>query len=104
MAHEIRGDALLARMTPEEKVGQLIQADIDTITPDDLRHFPLGSVLNGADVAPGNDKLASHREWLKLADRFYEAPLAAPHRVPAMWATDAAHGANYIPGAIDSFV
>ena len=96
---EARIDALLARMTPEQKVGQLIQADIDSITPDDLRHFPLGSVLNGADVAPGNDKLASPREWLKLADRFYEASMAAPRGVPVVWATDAVHGDNNIPGA-----
>jgi beta-glucosidase len=96
---EARIDALLARMTPEEKVGQLIQADLDSITPDDLRHFPLGSVLNGADVAPGKDKLASPREWLKLADRFYEASTAAPHSIPVLWATDAVHGDNNIPGA-----
>lgn len=96
---EARIDALLARMTPAEKVGQLIQADIDSITPDDLRHYPLGSVLNGADHAPGNDKLASPGEWLKLADRFYAASTAAPHSIPAMWATDAVHGDNNIPGA-----
>lgn len=96
---EARIDALLARMTPEEKVGQLIQADIDSITPDDLRHYPLGSVLNGADHAPGNDKLASPREWLELADRFYAASTAAPHALPVMWATDAVHGDNNIPGA-----
>lgn len=96
---EVRIAALLARMTPAEKVGQLIQADIGSITPDDLRHYPLGSVLNGADVAPGNDKLASPGEWLKLADRFYEASMAPPHTVPVMWATDAVHGDNNIPGA-----
>ena len=96
---EARIDALLARMTPAEKVGQLIQADIGSITPDDLRHYPLGSVLNGADVAPDNDKLASPREWLRLADRFYEASTAAAHALPVMWATDAVHGDNNIPGA-----
>jgi beta-glucosidase len=96
---EARIAALLARMTPAEKVGQLIQADIGSITPDDLRHYPLGSVLNGADVAPDNDKLASPREWLKLADRFYLASTASPHALPVMWATDAVHGDNNIPGA-----
>jgi beta-glucosidase len=96
---EARIEALLARMTPAEKVGQLIQADIGSITPDDLRHYPLGSVLNGAGVAPGNDKLASPGEWLKLADRFYEASTAAPHALPLMWATDAVHGHGDIPGA-----
>ncbi len=96
---EARIDALLARMTTAEKVGQLIQADIGSITPDDLRHYPLGSVLNGADVAPGNDKLASPREWLSLADRFYAASTAAPHALPVLWGTDAVHGDNNIPGA-----
>ena len=96
---EARIDALLARMTPAEKVGQLIQADIESITPDDLRHYPLGSVLNGGGVAPGNDKLASPREWLRLADRFYEASTATPPGVPALWGTDAVHGHNSIPGA-----
>jgi beta-glucosidase len=96
---EARVEALLARMTPAEKVGQLIQADIESITPDDLRHYPLGSVLNGGDVAPGNDKLASPGEWLKLADRFYEVSTDTPPGVPIMWGTDAVHGHNNIPGA-----
>lgn len=96
---EARIDALLARMTAAEKVGQLIQADIESITPDDLRHYPLGSVLNGGGVAPGNDKLASPGEWLKLADRFYQASTGAPDGVPVLWGTDAVHGHNNIPGA-----
>jgi beta-glucosidase len=98
---EARVAALLARLTPAEKVGQLIQADIGSITPDDLQHYPLGSVLNGADVAPHNDKLASPGEWLALADRFYAASAAAggAHAVPVLWGTDAVHGHNNIPGA-----
>ena len=96
---EARIDALLERMTPAEKVGQLIQANIGSITPDDLRHYPLGSVLNGADFSPGNDKLASPREWLRSADRFYEASVSAPGGLPLLWATDAVHGDNNIPGA-----
>jgi len=98
---EARIAALLARMTPAEKVGQLIQADIGSITPDDLSHYPLGSVLNGGNVAPNDDKLASPREWLALADRFYAASTARAGRgvIPVMWATDAVHGHNNIPGA-----
>ena len=98
---EARIAARIARMTPAEKVGQLIQADIGSITPDDLRHYPLGSVLNGGNVAPHDDKLASPREWLDLADRFYaaSAPRGGAGVIPAMWATDAVHGHNNIPGA-----
>ena len=100
-ALEARLDSLLARMTPEQKVGQLIQADIGSITPDDLRHYPLGSILNGGNSSPRDDKLAAPSEWLHLADRFYAASLDAPGSlgIPVLWGTDAVHGHNNIPGA-----
>ena len=79
---ESRIEALLARMTSAHKVGQLIQADIDSITPDDLAHCPLGSALNGGNSSPHGDKLAPPGEWLALADRFYDASLGA--RDPAL--------------------
>ena len=44
--------ALLKQMTLEEKVGQMIQADIDSISPDDLRTYKLGSILAGGNAAP----------------------------------------------------
>ena len=34
-------DSVLAKLTLEEKVGQMIQADIASITPDDLKTYPL---------------------------------------------------------------
>ncbi|HYP65695.1 MAG TPA: hypothetical protein VEQ14_05070, partial [Steroidobacteraceae bacterium] len=70
---ESRVEQLLSRLTPAEKVGQLVQADIGSITPDDLRHYPLGSILNGGNSSPRDDKLAAPSEWLMLADRFYDA-------------------------------
>jgi beta-glucosidase len=97
---EARVEALLRRMTPEQKVGQVIQADIDSISPDDLRHYPLGSVLNGGNSSPHGDKLAAPREWLALADRFYAASRAGwPGGLPALWGADAVHGHNNIKGA-----
>src|ERR1700756_5306951 len=98
---ESRIAALLGGMTPAQKVGQLIQADIDSITPDDLAHYPLGSVLNGGNSSPHGDKLAPPGEWLALADRFYEASLeaAGSPRIPLLWGTDAVHGHSNIPGA-----
>src|SRR6516165_3140243 len=97
---EARIDQLLARLTPAQKVGQLIQADIGSITPDDLRHYSLGSILNGGNSSPRDDKLAAPSEWLMLADRFYDAATAAsPVGLPLLWGTDAVHGHNNIPGA-----
>ena len=98
---EAQVEALLARMTPEQKAGQLVQADIGSITPDELAHYPLGSVLNGGNSSPRDDKLAAPSEWLALADRFYEASSGTPQdpQVPVLWGTDAVHGHNNIPGA-----
>ena len=98
---EAQVQALLARMTPAQKAGQLVQADIGSITPDDLRHYPLGSILNGGNSSPRDDKLAAPSEWLSLADRFYEASAGTPGepRIPVIWGTDAVHGHNNIPGA-----
>ena len=100
-ALEAHVEELLARMTPEQKVGQLIQADIGSVTPNDLRHYPLGSILNGGNSAPGDDKLTAPSEWLALADRFYEASVGGPGAtvIPVLWGTDAVHGHNNIPGA-----
>src|SRR5437667_6207410 len=49
---------LISRMSLEEKVGQMIQADMASITPEDLRSYPLGSILAGGNTPPlsGNDR------------------------------------------------
>jgi beta-glucosidase len=89
-------------MTLDQKVGQLIQPDIGSVTPDDLLHFPLGSILNGGNSSPDNDEFAPASKWLALADRFYESSVSdahGPHPIPSIWGTDAVHGHNNIVGA-----
>jgi beta-glucosidase len=96
-------DELLAQMTLEEKIGQMIQADIGSITPDDLRHYKLGSILAGGNAAPGNDVHAPAKDWLSLADAFYQVSIeagSAPHRpIPVLFGIDAVHGDAKIRGA-----
>ena len=101
-AEEARIAAFLARMTVEEKVGQIIQADIGSVTPAQAREYHLGAVLNGGNSAPGNDNRAAPAEWVKLADAFWRASTdTAGGRVgvPLMWGTDAVHGHNKAMGA-----
>jgi beta-glucosidase len=101
-ALEARIQGLLADMTPAEKVGQVIQADIVSITPEELRHYALGSILNGGNSGPGNNDFAPASEWLAAADRFYDAsidPSHGRHPIPTIWGTDAVHGHNNIIGA-----
>src|SRR5690606_22122864 len=69
-ADEARIAELLERMTLEEKIGQLVQADLCCVTPDDVRRYNLGSVLNGGNSGPYGDDLAPASDWLKLADEF----------------------------------
>ncbi len=101
-AVEARVDALLARMTLEEKVGQVIQAELQSVTPEDVRAYNLGSVLNGGGSAPGGDVRAAPEAWLALADAFWEASTDTSDGgvgVPAIWGTDAVHGHNAAFGA-----
>jgi beta-glucosidase len=95
-------NALLAGMTLEQKVGQIIQGDISTLTPADLRQYPLGSVLNGGNSKPGGNTLAPPSAWLSLANQFYLASMApsrGAHPVPELWGIDAVHGNNDVYGA-----
>ncbi|MBV8799604.1 MAG: glycoside hydrolase family 3 protein [Alphaproteobacteria bacterium] len=99
---EARVADLLSRMTIEEKVGQTIQADLASVTPDDVRKYHLGSILNGGSSGPhGNDRAAAP-EWLSTADEFWRASMnvAAGHvGVPLLWGTDSVHGNANIIGA-----
>ena len=99
---EARIDAIMKRMSVADKIGQLIQVDIASITPSDLRTYKLGSILNGGNSGPGGNDLAPPIEWLKLADAFYDASMARTDgrpAIPVIWGTDAVHGNNNIPGA-----
>jgi beta-glucosidase len=99
---EARIDSILARMTLEEKVGQVVQADISAVTPEDVRTYKLGSILAGGNSAPGGNEKAPAAEWLKLADAFWNASQSASwagERIPLIYGIDAVHGHANIVGA-----
>lgn len=102
LALEQRVEALLASLSLREKVGQMVQAEIRSVTPEDLRTYRLGSVLSGGGAFPGNDKRASPQAWLALADAFHDAslaPRAGGPAIPVLWGVDAVHGHNNLFGA-----
>lgn len=101
-ALEKRIDELLATMTVEEKIGQLVQGDIASITPEDLRTYRLGSILAGGNSDPGGRYDASPAEWLALADAFWEASMdtsGGGKAIPVLFGIDAVHGQSNIVGA-----
>ena len=101
-ALEKRITDLMAGMTVEEKVGQLVQGDIASITPDDLRKYRLGSILAGGNSDPGGRYDAAPAQWLALADAFYEASMDTSQggkAIPVLFGIDAVHGQSNIIGA-----
>lgn len=93
---------ILAKMTLEEKVGQVIQGDIASVTPQEAGAYNLGSVLNGGSSAPNGDIHAPPEEWLQLADEFYQESTDTSDGgvgIPLLWGIDAVHGNNNVVGA-----
>ncbi len=90
--------ALLARMTLEEKIGQMTQPDQQFIrNPEDVAKYAFGSVLSGGDSDPknGNDAIS----WADLYDRFQSQALRSRLRIPLLYGVDAVHGHNNVIGA-----
>lgn len=101
-ADEARIAGLLKRMTLEEKVGQILQANITNITPEEVRQYHIGSVLNGGNAGPGGDDFAPAPKWLELADQLWAASVDTSKGgvgIPMLWGTDAVHGHSNIVGA-----
>ncbi len=99
-ALEARIAQLLAGMSLEQKVGQMTQAEIRHVTPDEARRYRLGSVLNGGGAAPDGAKHANAADWVRKAGAFHTASMAAEGvQVPIVWGTDAVHGHNNVLGA-----
>src|SRR5687768_7195124 len=96
--HDAKVDALLARMTLDEKVGQMTQADASKVkdTADVARYF-LGSILNGGgeDPAAGN----SVEAWTAHYETYQQAALKSRLKIPILFGIDAVHGHSNVLGA-----
>ncbi len=99
---EKRIDVLMSKMTLEQKVGQVVQGDSNSLTPEDVRKYKLGSVLSGGNSAPGDLPYADTQTWLDAADAYYEASLDSEGvevAIPIIWGIDAVHGHANLSGA-----
>lgn len=100
---DARVASLLARMSLERKVAQLIQPQINSVTPAEMRQYRYGSYLNGGNGGPYGDEFAPAKDWLRLADEMWDASTAplpgGEPAIPAIWGTDAVHGHTNVVGA-----
>lgn len=99
---ETRVLSLLANMTLEQKIAQMIQPEIRDITVADMRQYGFGSYLNGGGAFPNNNKHSTPQDWINLAEKMYQASVDDSldgSSIPTMWGTDAVHGHNNVIGA-----
>lgn len=94
---EQRTEDLLSRMTLEEKVGQMTQADSNALRPGDVAALRLGSVLSGgSSEAPD----ISARGWRTFVQAFQKEALTTRLGIPILYGIDAVHGHNNVRGAV----
>jgi len=100
-AMEARIAQIVAGMTLAQKVGQMTQPEIKFITPEQVREYYVGSVLNGGGSWPQGNKYATAADWVKLADAYYDASMSTDMKVkvPVIWGIDAMHGNSNMYGA-----
>lgn len=99
---ETKVNAILSKMSTEEKVGQILQAEIQTLQKGDVKKYHLGSVLNGGGSIPYRKKDAKPEDWVRLADELYAESMDTSDggvAIPILWGTDAVHGHNNVMGA-----
>ncbi len=90
---------LLASMTVDQKLGQMIQAERMAITPEEVRDHHIGSVLSGGGSAPGANRAP---DWVAMNDAYFLASMsdADGHLpIPLLYGVDAVHGHANLLGA-----
>ena len=90
---------LLARMTIDEKIGQMTQADKEFIKdPTVIKTLFLGSVLNGGSSDPDNGN--SLEAWTDMVDNFQKQAMETRLRIPLLYGVDSVHGHSNVLGAV----
>ncbi|MGC9972039.1 MAG: glycoside hydrolase family 3 N-terminal domain-containing protein [Bryobacteraceae bacterium] len=90
---------LLSRMTLEEKVGQMTQADHASVKDlADVENYFLGSVLSSGSSDPQEGN--SLQAWTDLYDRFQQRTRKTRLGIPILYGIDAVHGHNNVLGAV----
>ncbi len=93
---EARVEDLLARMTLEEKIGQMTQVELGSIQPGDISKYYIGSILSGGD---GNPKDNNPQGWQDMVKGFQAEALATSLKIPMIYGIDAVHGNAHLYGA-----
>ncbi|MFB9446349.1 glycoside hydrolase family 3 C-terminal domain-containing protein [Dactylosporangium vinaceum] len=87
---------LMSRMSLDEKIGQMTQAERASASAADVTQYRLGSILSGGGSAPSPNTASS---WADMTDNLQRGALATPLKIPLVYGSDAVHGHNNVVGA-----
>ena len=93
-----RVDDLLGRMSLEQKVGQMTQAERADVAadPSEIAEAGLGSVLSGGGSVPTPN---TPEAWADMVDSYQEAALGTELGIPLLYGVDSVHGHGNLQGA-----
>ena len=90
--------ALLAQMTLDEKIGQMVQADLNCVTNRaDIQTYGFGSMLSGGDSKPLKNTPAG---WMATCNELQSYALKTRLKIPLIYGIDAVHGHNDVIGTV----
>jgi len=89
---------LMSRMTLEEKIGQMTQAERSAVAddPGNITTWQLGSVLSGGGSTPAQN---TPEAWADMIDTFQAAALKTRLKIPLLYGIDSVHGHGNLMGA-----
>src|SRR5438477_428133 len=103
-ANEKKVDALLQKMSLEEKVGQMAQVSIESLgstnnqaftfsdkMKDAVVNYKIGSILN----TPG---LQTAADWNRIISEIQQTAQQTKLKIPVLYGLDDIHGVNYVAG------
>ncbi|MCI0490431.1 MAG: glycoside hydrolase family 3 C-terminal domain-containing protein [Blastocatellia bacterium] len=90
---------LLSKMTLEEKVGQMTQAEQSSLKDvNDIEKYYLGSLLSGGNSDPKSGNTL--KDWTDMYDEYQSHALKTRLGIPILYGVDAVHGHNNVLGAV----
>ena len=93
-----RAQELLAKMTLDEKIGQMVQVDMNALKDKaDLPKYFIGSMLSGGDSDPAD---ITAKGWRKACDEYQAWAMKSRLKIPLIYGIDAVHGHNNVDGAV----
>ncbi|MEV6875465.1 glycoside hydrolase family 3 N-terminal domain-containing protein [Amycolatopsis sp. NPDC051128] len=87
---------LMARMTLDDKIGQMTEGERGATTPAQAAAARLGSVLSGGGSTPTPNTPAG---WADMIDAYQRAATSTGLGIPIIYGADAVHGHNNVHGA-----